>query len=98
MILVDDCSSDNQSIVEKFKKGCSNSLLKNKLICWALEIKLLISTGDIIAFLDSDDIWYPEKLSKHLGFMEIIHQYFLIHLMVLQMKMEKNKINISCKQ
>ena len=28
------------------------------------------ASGDIIAFLDSDDIWHPEKLSKHLDFME----------------------------
>lgn len=26
--------------------------------------------GDYIAFLDSDDIWYPDKLSRQISFME----------------------------
>ena len=107
-IIVDDCSSDKSvSIVEKFQeKDGRIQLLKNKsnmgmkeLLLEEIEL-LMQASGDIIAFLDSDDIWHPEKLSKHLVILwKKIHQFFLIHLMVLLMKIiQRNyKINISCR-
>ena len=75
MILVDDCSSDQSaSIVEKIQEQDARiRLLKNQTNIGpgASRNKAIDqATGDIIAFLDSDDIWHPEKLSKHLGFME----------------------------
>ena len=75
MILVDDCSSDKSvSIVEKFQeKDGRIQLLKNKSNMGSgLSRNRAIdaASGDIIAFLDSDDVWHPEKLSKHLDFME----------------------------
>lgn len=75
MILVDDCSSDQSvSIVEKIQEqDVRIRLLKNQTNIGpgASRNKAIDeASGDIIAFLDSDDIWHPEKLSKHLGFME----------------------------
>lgn len=29
-----------------------------------------VANGNYIAFLDSDDVWYPDKLQKQLAFME----------------------------
>ena len=75
MILVDDCSTDQSaSIVEKIQEQDARiRLLKNQTNIGpgASRNKAIDqATGDVIAFLDSDDIWHPEKLSKHLGFME----------------------------
>ena len=75
MIFVDDCSSDQSvSIVEKYKEKDERiRLLKNKTNMGSGRSRnraIDAASGDIIAFLDSDDIWHPEKLSKHLEFMQ----------------------------
>ena len=75
MIFVDDCSSDQSvSIVEKYKEKDERiRLLKNKTNMGSGHSRnraIDAASGDIIAFLDSDDIWHPEKLSKHLEFMQ----------------------------
>ena len=74
LIIVDDCSSDNtDQIVKpyllderiKYLKNVKNSgaaVSRNKALREAM--------GKWIAFLDSDDLWMPEKLQKQIGFME----------------------------
>lgn len=74
MLIVDDCSSDNtKEIVEQYsskdpriKYQC---LDKNSGAAIARNTALRMAKGRWIAFLDSDDLWLPEKLEKHLKFM-----------------------------
>ena len=101
MIIVDDCSSDQSvSIVEKFLVNDKRiRILKNDINLGpggSRNKAINAASGDIIAFLDSDDIWHPEKLSKHLEFMEKNSSVFShTHHMALLMKMAKDKINFS---
>lgn len=73
-ILVDDCSEDNSpAIIHRYaatdarikyvrlKKNSGPGISRNKGI--------ELAAGQYIAFLDSDDLWYPEKLEKQLEFM-----------------------------
>ena len=75
VIVVDDCSTDNTAEVlneyiskdprVKYFKMNSNSgaaLARNK----AVEL----AQGKYLAFLDSDDIWFPDKLTKQINFMK----------------------------
>ncbi|MDK9737700.1 glycosyltransferase family 2 protein [Vibrio sp. D404a] len=74
LIIVDDCSTDGtldvlESIVDprvKVYKLITNSgspaAPRNK----ALEL----ATGQYISFLDSDDLWKPEKVQRQLAFMQ----------------------------
>ena len=74
LIIVDDCSTDNTDRVVapflsdnriKYLKNDKNSgaaVSRNKALCEA--------RGKWIAFLDSDDLWLPEKLEKQIAFME----------------------------
>tara|TARA_B100000029_G_scaffold82034_1_gene72922 strand:+ start:630 stop:1388 length:759 start_codon:yes stop_codon:yes gene_type:complete len=72
MIIVDDASSDKSvTIVEKINNN-KIILIKNEInIGPALTRNKAIerSSGRYIAFLDSDDLWHPDKLAKQLKFM-----------------------------
>lgn len=73
LIIVDDCSTDNteevlatinDSRIRYFKneKNSGAALSRNRALREA--------RGQWIAFLDSDDLWMPEKLEKQINFMK----------------------------
>lgn len=75
MIIVDDCSSDNtKEIVEQYQKNDSrihyHCLEKNSGAAVARNTALKLAKGKWIAFLDSDDLWKPEKLERQIRFMQ----------------------------
>jgi len=84
MIIVDDCSSDDTDGVVapfleqderiRYVKNAQNSgaaVSRNKA--------LRMARGKWIAFLDSDDVWMPEKLEHQLRFMVENHYHFSYH-------------------
>lgn len=83
LLIVDDCSTDNTDEVVKtylgdsrihYFKNMQNSgaaLTRNRAI---REVE-----GEWIAFLDSDDLWLPEKLDHMLKFMNKHHIVFAYH-------------------
>lgn len=75
IIFVDDCSTDDSvRIVTKLQKADSRiKLFQNKFNSGAAVSRnnaLREAKGRWIAFLDSDDLWEPEKLEKQVRFME----------------------------
>ena len=74
MIIVDDCSTDNtDDVVKPFLSDQRIKYLKNDknsgaAVCRNRAIKE--AKGKWMAFLDSDDLWMPEKLEKQIEFME----------------------------
>ncbi|WP_281541814.1 glycosyltransferase family 2 protein [Maribacter aestuarii] len=74
-ILVDDCSNDSSA---EIIKACASKdqrvkyhrLEKNSGAGVARNRAIELAKGNYIAFLDSDDLWYPEKLEKQLLFMK----------------------------
>ena len=75
LIIVDDKSTDNS--VEKIKelKGDDSRIKlycqpQNKGAAQARTKAIELAQGDYIAFLDSDDLWLPNKLEKQLEFMQ----------------------------
>lgn len=74
MLIVDDCSSDNtREIVEEFCKADPrikyHCLQKNSGAAGARNTALRMASGKWIAFLDSDDLWRPQKLERQIKFM-----------------------------
>lgn len=74
LLIVDDCSTDNS--VEIIKNYCEKDERiklfineKNSGAAASRNYALREATGRWIAFLDSDDIWLPEKLQRQLAFM-----------------------------
>lgn len=81
LLIVDDFSSDTtSSIVKRFQITDTRiqfvRLDKNSGAGVARDAALQLAKGRYIAFLDSDDIWKPEKLEKQLAFMKQENQPF----------------------
>jgi teichuronic acid biosynthesis glycosyltransferase TuaG len=75
IVLVDDCSKDSSAkiineYVEKHENIVYNLLEKNSGAAVARNKALELAKGRYIAFLDSDDMWYPNKLEKQLKLMK----------------------------
>lgn len=82
LIIVDDCSTDNtDKVVQTFKdkrikyfkndKNCGAALTRNRA--------LRVAKGEWIAFLDSDDLWKPQKLEYQIKFMKKNDLVFSYH-------------------
>ena len=72
LLIVDDCSTDNTNeIVAQFNDSRITYVKneKNSGAAVSRNRALAQAKGKWIAFLDSDDLWAPEKLEKQLKFM-----------------------------
>ena len=74
LLIVDDFSTDNSiELIERYVR-CDERihLIKLKKNCGAAiarNLAIKAAKGRYIAFLDSDDLWYPYKLEKQIAFM-----------------------------
>lgn len=73
LIIIDDKSVDDTiEIIEQYTDSriILLSLDKNSGAGIARNKGIEVAKGEYIAFLDSDDTWHPEKLEKHIAFMD----------------------------
>lgn len=75
LLIADDCSTDNSADIIKHYSVMDSrvkyfKLEKNSGAAMARNYCIERATGRYIAFCDSDDWWYPEKLSVQIGFMQ----------------------------
>lgn len=90
LIIIDDNSTDKSiEIIKKYQS--THDFIKliqmssNKGPSFCRNIGIEKSSGEYIAFLDSDDYWLPEKISKQMSFMlnesldYTYHDYYEIH-------------------
>ncbi|MBO7502640.1 MAG: glycosyltransferase family 2 protein [Paludibacteraceae bacterium] len=82
LLIVDDCSTDDtESIVRSYndsrirytrnEENLGAALTRNKA--------LKNAKGRYIAFLDSDDVWAPEKFKRQIAFMQANNYAFTYH-------------------
>jgi len=70
LLVVDDLSPDNSiAICESFSDPRIRILRhrENRGLAGARNTGIRYATGDVVAFLDSDDLWLPTKLERHLA-------------------------------
>lgn len=74
LIIVDDCSTDDtDAVIRPYLADDRIRYIKNEKNSGAAVSRnraLREAKGKWIAFLDSDDLWLPEKLEKQIAFME----------------------------
>ncbi len=71
IVLVDDCSKDNsQQVIREYQKNhpeiCYFRQPTNQGAGAARNKALELAKGQYVAFLDADDLWYPEKIEKQI--------------------------------
>ncbi|MDG2169844.1 MAG: glycosyltransferase family A protein [Opitutales bacterium] len=80
VVVVDDGSTDGTTefLKEKFS---SVTVLEqnNKGISAARNAGIRAANTDWIAFLDSDDVWMPDKLEKQMSALEVAPEYRICH-------------------
>lgn len=74
MIVVDDCSADDSvQVVQSFSEQDPRikliRLSENSGAAVARNVAIKAARGRYISFLDSDDLWLPDKLETQLSFM-----------------------------
>lgn len=82
LIIVDDCSTDNTDAVVASFSDTRIRYLKNSKNSGAAVTRnraIREAKGEWIAFLDSDDLWAPEKLAKQINFMKEHGYVFSYH-------------------
>ncbi|RLE08266.1 MAG: glycosyltransferase family 2 protein [Candidatus Aminicenantes bacterium] len=82
IIIIDDGSQDETEQVVtqgKYKSWVSYYRQDHQGVSVAQNRGLKMAQGDLIAFLDSDDLWLPEKLAVQLSFMKTFPQAMLCY-------------------
>ncbi len=69
LIVSDDGSTDHtQEMLRAYENRIIFIRQENKGVSAARNRGIISASGDLIAFLDSDDLWMPEKLSEQVAF------------------------------
>lgn len=81
LLIIDDCSTDSsRTIAEKYMQADKRIKLifleKNSGVASARNAGIEAAKGRYIAFLDSDDLWHPNKLSLQIKFMQDNNYHF----------------------
>ena len=80
VIVIDDGSTDRtQALITKHFPFVVYLRTPNQGVSTARNTGFQISKGNIIAFLDSDDLWLPRKLEEQLAYLEKNPQIRILH-------------------
>lgn len=75
IVAVDDCSTDNSAEIlrtycEKYRNIVCLRTEHNLGVAVSRNLALNLAKGRYVAFLDSDDYWYPRKIEKQMALLE----------------------------
>jgi glycosyltransferase involved in cell wall biosynthesis len=71
LFIIDDGSTDNtREMLAEYGERVTYLFQENRGVSSARNLGIRSSTGRFVAFLDSDDVWLPEKLERQVAIME----------------------------
>ena len=96
LIIIDANSNiETKKILKKYNSNSNINIIwlkKNKRAGFCRNLAIRNSKSEYVAFIDSDDIWEREKLSKQLDFM-IKNKYYFTYTNYLTFKSENKQNN-----
>jgi len=80
LLVIDDGSTDNtKQLLTSYKKRIRYHFQENRGVSSARNLGMQLTSGQYVAFLDSDDHWLPQKLEKQIEIMEREPELQLCH-------------------
>ncbi|QOJ36779.1 MAG: glycosyltransferase [Nitrospira sp.] len=80
IIVVDDGSTDHtRNLLSLYEKNVQWIQQKNSGVSAARNVAISRATGEFLAYLDADDMWYPNKLDSQIAFMDAHKKCGLVH-------------------
>src|SRR5215475_11867987 len=80
ILLADDGSTDDtRDVVMRYGPKVRYMYQPNRGLSAARNFALSTATGDLVAYLDADDMWYAQKLEKQVRFLDETPHCGLVH-------------------
>ena len=99
LIIIDDGSTDGTENLIRANNDCRivyKKLEKNSFYCYAANYGLTFCRGEYLAFMNSDDIWLPDKLEKQIHFLEVHKEYKICFTAAYLIDAEGNDVTDQC--
>lgn len=91
IIVVDDGSTDDsRAVIESYGNRLRAIFQENQGVSAARNRGIEESSGDLIAFLDADDIWLPKKIEAQVNKFKTDSELGLVHVGILDIQSEGN--------
>jgi glycosyltransferase involved in cell wall biosynthesis len=80
IVLVDDGSTDDTAeTVNRYRGKVRYFHQPNSGVSSARNLALKVSSGAFVAYLDADDLWYPQKLDRQMQYLDAHPECGLLH-------------------
>ena len=80
IVVLDDGSIDHtKDVVMQYGRKVTYLYQQNRGLSAARNQAILKASGELLAYLDADDMWYPEKLEKQVAFLDAHQECGLVH-------------------